>query len=70
MADKEEVGKKGGKGKPRPLMVVFQVLDDDGNPAVFEKTKFRCLAATRDASVALEKMEANPHATYTRVEVS
>lgn len=68
MADDKAV--KGGKGKPRPLMVVFQILDEDGNPVDFDKTKFNCLAATRDAGVALECMESTPYATYTRVNVS
>jgi len=71
MADEKQVkAVKGGKGKPRPLMVVFRILDADGNPTDFNKNQFQCLAATRDAGVALEKMEGTPYATYTRVEVS
>ena len=71
MADEAGKSKKGqGKGVPRPLMVVFQVLDADGNPTDFDKTRFNCLAATRDAAVALEQMESTPYATYTRVNVT
>ena len=69
MAD-DKGGNKGGKGQPRPLLVVFQILDGDGNPVDIKKEQFNCLTATRDGGKALEAMEGNLNATYTRVVVS
>jgi len=73
MADDKTEGKasgKGGKGVSRPLLVVFQVLDADGNPMDIKKEQFVCLAATRDGGKALEAMEGAESATYTRVTVA
>lgn len=74
MANETEIkgkGKRGdGRAKPRPLMFVFQVLDENGNPMPFPKERLNVLAATRDAGVALERMEGAENATYARVNVS
>ena len=71
MADADKGSGKGGKGQSRPLLVVFKVVDGDGNPLDIKKEQFVCLCATRDGGKALEAMDQGGNGTlYTRVAVT
>ena len=57
--------------EPKPVYVVFQVLDDMGEPMEFAKSRIRVLSASRKSDAALEAIEnrSNPYATFLRVMV-
>tara|TARA_R100001594_G_scaffold44758_3_gene77247 strand:- start:2543 stop:2761 length:219 start_codon:yes stop_codon:yes gene_type:complete len=44
-------------GYTRPVYLVFQIIDDNGNPIEFNKDKLNILAATRDTGIALNTMD-------------
>lgn len=58
------------KQKIRPVFVVLQILDSDGNPVNIPKEQINLIAVTRDASIALDVMEGKefPFATYKKAD--
>ena len=53
--------------QPRPVFIVFQVLDAEGNVDMsFDKSRVRLITATRNAAEALEILDNGDHpgATY------
>lgn len=63
-------GKRGPMG-PKPVFVVFQVLDESGKPMPFPKDRVSLIIGTRNAAEALEIMDGGKyaHATYKKVMV-
>lgn len=55
--------------KPRPLFVVFQVLDESGQPEKFDKERIRIVTVSRNAAELLDAIEggAYQHALYKKV---
>lgn len=56
-----------GPRKVRPLNVLFQVTDSDGNPV--PNAKLQVLYIGRDTDALLSKIDANPGAQRTKVDV-
>lgn len=54
--------------KKRAVMVVMQMLDENGTPILVKKDNFRLLAVTRDGATALDAMEGHDHAFYRKVD--
>jgi hypothetical protein len=56
---------------PKPVFVVFQVLDESGQPIEFPKDRINLIVGTRNAAEALEVMDGGKfvHATYKKVMV-
>ncbi len=56
---------------PKPVFVVFQVLDESGQPMAFSKDRVNLIVGTRNAAEALELMDGgkHAHATYKKVMV-
>lgn len=73
MADKNtavegtEKAKKTRKpSEPKPAFIVFQILDEAGNPVAFDKSRVNLISVTKSAAEALEIMDGGQyqHATY------
>mgnify|MGYP001574654956 CR=1 FL=1 len=56
---------------PKPVFVVFQVMDENGRPIDFPKDRVNMIVGTRNAAEALEVMDSGNHqfATYKKVMV-
>lgn len=56
---------------PKPVFVVFQVLDENGRPMSFSKDRINPIIGTRNAADALDIMDGGKyeHATYKKVMV-
>lgn len=67
MKPKQQRAKPG----PKPVFVVFQVLDESGKPMAFSKDRVQLIVGTRNAAEALEVMDGGKfaHATYKKVMV-
>lgn len=68
----EAVAKKTRKpAEPKPVFVVFNVLDEAGNPIAFDKNRINLIVATKSGTEALEAMDSGNHAfaTYKAVMV-
>lgn len=55
--------------KPRPMFVVFQVLDETGAPVKFDKERVQIVTVSRNAAELLDAIEggAYQHALYKKV---
>ena len=60
--------KERAKPKKRSVMVVMQMLDNEGRPVAVSKDNFRLLAVTRDGATALDAMEGHDNAFYRKVD--
>jgi hypothetical protein len=56
---------------PKPAYIIFQMLDAEGNPVAFDKSRIRVVKGTKSAAEALELIEGTglAHATYLRTMV-
>ena len=69
----EEIkGKRTRTQVKRPSFMVFQVLDENGQPMAFPKERINVILSTTDAAKALEVMDGGEHihATYKKVPAS
>lgn len=63
-----EVRKGPEPGFKKPVYILFQVNDEDGNPADFDSSRLNIMAATRDAGVALDIKDDHPHVIHKKVD--
>lgn len=57
------------KPKPRPVYVVMQITDGEGNPVEFDKARVDVLAGSKETEAVLDALEANPHAFSKKIEL-
>ena len=73
MSDEAPKAKKTrAPSKPKPLFIVFQVLDESGSPVPFPKEQINVVMGSTDAGTVLEAMDSGKfaHATYKVVDVT
>lgn len=58
------------KQKIRPIFVILQILDENGNAVNIPKEQINLIAVTRDTGIALDVMEGTefPFATYKKAD--
>ena len=73
MSDQQQPKRRRSTGpraapKPSPAFFIIQVLDEDGNPVPFQKSRLRLVGIERSAEKVLELVEGgeHEHAFYVR----
>lgn len=61
----EEVKKRrGGAGKARPLYILMQVRDDDGNVMKIDKDQVTIVACSRNAGDVLDQLDGDDNGVF------
>jgi hypothetical protein len=56
--------------QPKPIFLGIEVLDENGQPMTFDKSRINVITATKDASELLTLLESNPNAFSKKLAVS